>query len=277
MPQTKFEELLEENEEDLKIIRSKYFPLIEKRIITGYNLYPSLFDYSQGELFLNYFHSDLRPEDKHFQELSEILQGKGFLEKIVIVNSELVNGKEISERLADYITEPDWQDPFNMRYFDYEGNEISTSVAKGLGEETIGESLQYDMLIRVKNEQELRRLVDLFKKYVSKHKLSKSARIILENLDPVENKYAISKAHKVPLLVCTSKKNKKPKNLDDFLSVKQFIIPETLGDNSVILSTLVRKNAKELKSALNKGKIIPQIGKKYVLRLFVEEYIDPKE
>ncbi len=119
--QSEFEELILKNEKDLQRIRSIYFNLIKNEIITGYNLYPKLFDYSQGNLFLNYLHSDLKPEDRHFQELYKILRSEGFLEEIIVINDELVDSREIIEREADYITQSNWENPLNMRYFDFKG------------------------------------------------------------------------------------------------------------------------------------------------------------
>ena len=181
MFQTKFEELIRKHEEDLQRIRDKYFSLIEVGIITGYNLYLSLFDYSDGRLFLNYLHSDLRLEDRHFQELSEILRVEGFLEEKMIINDELVDRKDTIERETDYITRPNWEDPINMRYFDFNGEELSQEEAKALKKNIVGESLQYDSLFRVKDESELRKLINLFKKYTSKHLLDKRGKEIIRD------------------------------------------------------------------------------------------------
>lgn len=65
MTKIEFEKIVQANESDLQQIRSKYFPLIEEGIITGYNLYPGLFDCSKGKFFLNYLHSDLGKKDRH--------------------------------------------------------------------------------------------------------------------------------------------------------------------------------------------------------------------
>ena len=267
--QSEFEELILKSEKDLQRIRSIYFPLIDKRIITGYNLYHNLFDYSNAKLFLNYLHSDLKPEDKHFQELSRILKLEGFLEERIIINNKLVDREEIIEREADYITRPHWKDPKDMRYFDERGIELSRDEAKNLGKDIIGESFQYDLLLRVSNEKELRRLVDLFKNYVSKDKLDKHGRKIIG-----KNQSAIFGAQDIPLLVCTTKNNKKPPYLVDFLKVNQFDIPEKLGNISITLSTLVGSKSKELQKFLDKQGYKIRSTKKYAFRIFVEYYLD---
>jgi len=74
------------NEEFLKIIRNRYFPLIKSNIITGYNLYSDQFDHSSGELFINYLHSELKHSDRHLLELNQLLQAEGFLEEKIIIN-----------------------------------------------------------------------------------------------------------------------------------------------------------------------------------------------
>jgi len=50
MKSDNFETLLKQNETDLRLIRAKYFPLISEGIITGYNVYPQVFNYSKGNL-----------------------------------------------------------------------------------------------------------------------------------------------------------------------------------------------------------------------------------
>lgn len=271
---TKFEELIKEHEEDLQRIRNKYFTLIADGIITGYNLYSKLFDYSKGRLFLNYLHSELRPEDRHFKELSEILRTKGFLEERIIINDGLVDREETLEREADYITRASWDDPLDMRYFDFYGKELTREEAKVLRGDVVGESLQYDLLLRVKDEPELRKVVDLFKEYASMHILDKNGRKIIKNNDYVENENAIYNAWDTPLLICTNKSNKKPRNLYDFLAVNQFNILEQFGNNSIILSTLLRTKSKKFHKILEERKDKFQFDKKYAPRVFVEDYID---
>ncbi len=274
MPHTKFEELIKKHEKDLQRIRNKYFSLVEGGIISGYNLYPSLFDYSKGRLFLNYLHSDLRLEDRHFKELSEILRTKGFLEERIIINDGLVDREETLEREANYITRASWEDPLNMRYFDFDGKELTREEAKALRRNIIGESFQYDLLLRIKDEPELRKVVDLFKEYASMHILDKNGRKIINNNNYVENENAIYNAWDTPLLICTSKSNKKPENLYDFLIVNQFNILEQLGNISIILSTLVRTKSKEFHKILEERKDKFQFDKKYAPRVFIEDYID---
>ncbi|MEK6861334.1 MAG: hypothetical protein AABY07_05165 [Nanoarchaeota archaeon] len=72
MEKLTFEELLRRNEEDLCRIRSQFFPLIENGTITGYNIYQSVPNYSDGGLFLDYLHAYLRLSDRHFKELSKL-------------------------------------------------------------------------------------------------------------------------------------------------------------------------------------------------------------
>lgn len=274
--QSEFEKLIENNESALRRIRNTYFPLIAQRIITGYNLYPKLFDYSQGRLFLNYFHSDLKPEDSHFKELSEKLRESGFLEQRVVIDTRAINQEIIMPRNADYITKSDWKDPLNMRYFDFNGNEIQPEVARSSEISLIGETFQYDWLIKIKDEKELRRVIDLFKLYASKFSLDKQGRKIVENGKPKYNNSAISESWDTPLLVCTVSDKKKPKPLVDFLGINQFNVVETLDDVSVVLSTLVRSKTKELKRFLQRCSYVSKPIKKYAIRVFVEEYIDAK-
>ena len=78
----------------------------------------------------------------------------------------------------------------------------------------------------------------------------------------------------VPLLICTTADNKKPNCLYDFITVSQFNISEKLADKEVQISTLVKDRTKKLQKALlkNGDKIKPI--EKYVIRVFVEDYID---
>ena len=271
---SRFEELIKTNERDLTRIRSQYFPLIANEVITGYNLYLTLFDYSQGRLFLNYLHSNLKPGDAHFRELSEKLMDKGFIEERIVVDSEVIDKERIIAREADYLTRADWEDPPNMRYFDFSGREIPAEKAKSSKKELIGETLQYDWLIKLNNEEELRQVIDIFKAYAGKFQLDNYGRKIMIDSDPQHNRKAVSEAWEIPLLVCTSTDNKKPSILIDFLRVNQFNISERLGEVPITLSTLVRAKSKELKNFLQEQSHNINLIKKYALRVFVENYID---
>ena len=274
MKKVTFEELVKVGEQDLDRIRRKYFPLIERGIITGYNIYQEMFDYSQGDLFLNYLHSDLKPEDRHFQELSGVLEAEGFLEERITVSDKLVDRKDIVEREADYITYANWEDPENMRYFTFKGDELQREKAKELGERVIGESFQYDLLLKLKDKSELRNLINLFKRYTSKNRLNKYGKRIVKMGSLVINEDAIFNAWDVPLLTFKNNANRKPRSLYDFLSVTEFIIAEKLHNSPITLRTLVGKRRKDVRGNLNKMKAMVQTEKKYVLRGFVEDYID---
>lgn len=129
-------------------------------------------------------------------------------------------------------------------------------------------------MIKVKNERELRRLIGLFKKYASSDLLDKFGRKILSDEGPIYNSNAIFGAWSVPLLVCSTQHNKKPRNLRDFLAVKQFSIGDLLRDKPVVIKALVRNKDKKLRDVLSKIGIIPQIDKRYILRVFVDDYLD---
>ncbi len=272
MKEEKFVQLLKERESALHRIRLKYFHLIRDRIITGYNLYQKPFTQSSG-LSLTYMHSNLKPEDIHFKELTDKLRKFDFLKESVVINDRLIEMKDRIEREADYITKADWENPMGTRYFDFDGIELSENEAKKIGD-VIGESFQYDLVFRVENEDELVHLVSFFKHYTSKFRLDRHGKKLIKNDDFVVNNDAIEGAWDIPLLVCTTEDDKKPKNLVDFLAVRQFDVLETLVDRNVTLSTLVRKYVKELQASLTKIGIVPQIYKKYALRVFVEDYID---
>jgi len=274
MPKPSFEELVRENEEDLQRIRIRYFPLIRDRIITGYNLYQRPFNYPKRRLFLNYLHSNLRPEDRHFKELFEKLKQEGVsLEGRILINSKLVDKKEFKERVADYRTEPDWKDSSNTRYFDFDGNPMPVEIAKSLGIPLIGEAIQHDLLIRIRDESELHILIDLFKRYVSKHQLGIDGKRILKNGEPKPNREAVYGASEVPLIIYTNT-GYETKDLKDFLPIKEFMILENLGGVNIVLSTLVGKRAKQVNKILNKRKARTKVFDRYTLSLFVEDYVD---
>lgn len=274
MPTKPFEKLVRENEIDLQRIRTKYFPLIAERIITGYNLYPRLFDYSNGRLFLNYLHSDLRPDDRHFQELSDILRSEGLLECIVSVSDEVVDSRNPLPRKANYTTESDWEDPSDTSYFDLQGNKIPPNLAKAMRIPLVAEGVQYDLLLHARDQKELRRLVTFFKKYTSKTALDRYGKKRASSVDGFEeNPQKIANAWDVPLLVCTSLDVSKPKVLRDFLRVSQINVQESLGGSVVVLTTLVRRNEDLLVSRLKGIEVNPQVRRKYVLRGFVD-YIE---
>jgi hypothetical protein len=267
--ETDFQKLIREHEEDLERIRALLFPLIHDRIITGYNIYPSSLKRADGLFFLNYLHSDLRKEDKHYQELGDMLVKQGIAEERINIYDQLIDRQEVAERNADYVTLPDWQDPAGMRYFDFDGNEIPPEIAKRLERELIGEGMQLELLIRLKDEEELRKATCMFRRYASEFKLDRYGRKIGTN-----NPESIAGAWEVPLVVCTTSTNKKPRFLVDFLRVNEFSFYEKLGGEDVFVSTLVRRKTRELRNALKKLGVDIDSRKKYVMRLFVEKYID---
>lgn len=221
---------------------------------------------------MNYLHSDLRREDRHFRELSKILRRADLLEERVLINSELIDRGQVVARQADYKIEPDWDNPSDMRYFDLDGNPVLPSIAGGLL--LIGECLQHDLLLRINTESELRRAVDIFKKYASWFKLDKYGRRITRKDKLPENKDAVYGASEIPLLICTSSDNRKPKNLRDFIAVNQFDMPEMLGNNRVTVSTITKTKTADLKRTLAVDGIKAEQHKKYALRVFVDDYLD---
>ena len=273
--QKTFEQRIEENESNIIQIRSIFFPLIRDGIITGYNIYDKVPTYSPGKLFLNYLHSDLSPSHQHFQELTKILEQEGLTSNILNIGHELVDSSEIKERHAIYLTKPEWEDAPKMRYFLFDGTEVSQKEAEELGVDLVGEVLQYDMLLKVKNETELRRITDLFKKYVASYRIDDFGRKIKDKDGvPTENTAAIHKSWDIPLLICTSSSNKKPRTLKDFLEINQFDISHRFGNNSVVISTIVRNKSRNLEQFLVTEGLDYEKNKKYVLRIFVEDYIN---
>ena len=275
MSESNFEILLRENEADLARIRQTYFPLIKDRTITGYNLYTEEFDYSDAPYFLNYLHSDLKKGDKHLEELIEILKADNLDPKSrMTIKERVIDRSQIASRNAVYIVEPEWENPQNMNYFDFTGNPIP--LAQGLQTELlIGESVQYDLLLRIEDLKELRRAIDLFKKYTSKLKLDKKGNIIkVRKRISVSNADAITNSWLVPLLFCSSSDNKKPKSSPDLLNIFDVRINEPIGNKTGVVSSLVKKRIKALLSTLDSMEIEYDIQNRYALRIFVEEYLD---
>ncbi|MEK6904161.1 MAG: hypothetical protein AABW87_01060, partial [Nanoarchaeota archaeon] len=270
-------ELLRKSESDLERMRSQYFPLIKSNVITGYNIYPIQFGYPEDGLSLHYLHAYLRMGDKHFRELFERLarEAQINLEGRIFINNNLIDRANTIPREADYITDPGWKDPPGTRYFDFDGNEIPSERAKRLKNKLlIGEGLQYDLMIKAIDELELRRLVDVFKKYASEDQLDMNGRKIRDEEGYKENELAISEAWDAPLLFYTNNTPKDMTTFPDFVPVTQFIIPEQLNGKPVIVSTLVAKKTKEFHRTLKRNKIRPKTDRRHVLRAFVEDYLD---
>jgi len=183
----------------------------------------------------------------------------------------LVSQKDIVDRYADYITRAEWDDPKGMRYFQRDGIEVSREEAEMLGKDLIGENMQYDWMLKINSEEMLRATVDTIKLYASKIKLNSYGRKIFKNELALENKVCIQNAWDIPLLTCTHTDQRKPANLKDFLRVYEFQNREMVGDEQVVVSTLVKSNWKKLRQRLN---INPVKVKKYALRVFVEDYIE---
>jgi|SRR3989344_131109 len=275
MSESDFEKLLGENEADLARIRQTYFPLIKDRTITGYNLYTEEFDYSDSPYFLNYLHSNLKQGDNHLEELVEILKvGNLDIQSRMTIKERIIDRSQIGFRNAVYIVKPEWENPQNMNYFDPEGNPIQ--LDQGLKMRTlIGESVQYDLLLRIKDLKELRRTIDLFKKYTSELKLDKKGSIVkIRGRISVPNHDAITNSWLVPLLFCSSSDDKKPKSSPDLLNIFDVRINEPIGNKTGVVSSLVKKRIKALLSTLDSKGIDYNVKNRYALRVFVEEYLD---
>ncbi|MBI2109674.1 hypothetical protein HYT58_00685 [Candidatus Woesearchaeota archaeon] len=273
MQESHFERLIRENEADLQRIRSTYFPLISEGLITGYNLHlapPPKVDSTA----LIYSHSDLKPDDQHFQELKDLFRRAGIpLDKRILINSRLVGRSSVCEREATYLTNPDWKTSDRYKYFARNGRELRPEETKIREDPVIKEGLEYDIFLKVTSETELRKLIDLFKTRASKFKLDRYGKIIIEE-DPLSNDLAIFGAWEIPLLTYLSSNNKKPRNLRDFMGVNQIEVSDKLGASEVNLSTLVKSKTTELKRKLDRRGIKFNICKRYALRTFVDDYID---
>ncbi len=268
MEKSSFKHTLKSNEAELKRIRRIYFHFIKEGLITGYNLYEKESQPPNTGNVLSYLHADLKPTDKHFQELSAVIKNEFPTGYKILTQNRIVDKSDIVERNADYLTTQSWTDPQNMRYFALDGEELTRDEAKKL-EIVVRESFQYDLLINVQEENDLRRLVNTFKKYTSRFSLDQ--RGLRKKL---ENKYAVVNAWDIPMLFFSTPGNKKPENFSDFLTVTLFNMPETIGNQPITLSTLVRRRAKELNKLLKQMNLPFSLEKRYVLRLAVSSYID---
>lgn len=274
MHESEFERLIRENEDDLDRIRSSYFSFIRGGIIVGYNLYPDHITVPEG-LSVDYSHSDLGPNDRHFRELSNLLRGEGVpLEEKLLVNNQLINRSDILVREADYLTKREWEPTAKTRYFTPNGREIEASEITSFDGPMIKERLEYDLLVRANDEFHLRRLVNLFKKYASRYKLDRLGRKLKIGNIEVKNKDSLDGAFDIPLLTCTNISGQKPKTLRDFVKIYQFNVQENIGNSEVILSTFVRVKAGELRKVLKSLGVRNSSNCRYALRVFVEDYID---
>ncbi len=268
------EEIIQ-NEALLGEIRKIFFPLIKNGIITGYNIYASYYFSQEFPYVLHYLHSDLTKRHKHYKELTVILEAEGLLTKITRITDRLMNTSELIDRVADYSTRPGWKDPMQIRYFTFNGIEVSKRAAKRIGE-VIAEGKQYDLIIKASNEDEVKELKKIFKKRAAKYKIDKFGRIVMDAVqEPVQNKNTIYNAWEIPLLFVTSKTHCKPKSLTDFLKVKQFYITYPVHERiSVVINTLVRSKADEFRHFLVETNLEFKELKGYALRIFVDDYID---
>ncbi|MDD5331983.1 MAG: hypothetical protein PHE43_04160 [Candidatus Nanoarchaeia archaeon] len=277
-------QLLKDNETDLERIRHFYIPKIlpkkgedRKLLITGYNIYLDTQKYPKGGLFLNYLHSDLKNQDRHYLELIQKFKEEGFsLDERVNINHRLIDNQNIAtKRDAYYKTIPEFEDPEEMRYFNEDGEEISKELAKKEGKVAVGESLQYDLLIQLKDENELNQVTGLFIKYANEFLLNSEGDFIQDQDGLyISNKDAIFNAWKIPLLIHTDTRDIKINLTRGFTDVNQFNISEYIGKQPVTLSTLIKKRQKDFEEFLrsNNKQFIRQ--RKYVSKLFIKEYVD---
>ncbi len=263
-----------EKEDNLKQIRKLFFPIMDEDIITGYNLYTQKVEFPKINFFLSYLHSDLTNRHKHFKELTKLLEKEGFLKPILIINDALVNLNLSVERYATYVTIPHWKDPKKTRYFTFNGKELGYKEAKKLNIELIGENKQYDMHIKIENDEQFRELVNIFKKHVSKYQLDYYGRIKVDQFDdPIENKNAIYNSWEIPLITIT--KEKKPNKSQDFLTINKFDTNYQLNSlDRVIINSLVRAKTKRFKEVLTRKGLDYDVSKRFALRTFIERYVD---
>jgi hypothetical protein len=178
--------------------------------------------------------------------------------------------------MASYLTQANWKNSPFMKYFNFDGTEITYEKALSIRKEGfIGEVLQYTLCIPATDEKELRYILDFFKEFTSHFLLDSYGRKkISVSGHEQRNPSAIPSSWDLPLLVCSTKTNKKPKSLRDFLAVHSFTVHLVFGRGHLCLQLLIRKKSEEFGVFLRKNFFSYTSDKKYALRAFVEDYLD---
>ncbi|MEK6962782.1 MAG: hypothetical protein AABX70_00025 [Nanoarchaeota archaeon] len=225
-----------------------------------------------------YYHSNLGKEDDHYKELDWILRNEGF-QPSPFVNARKVP-KRIIQRYATYRHLPSWEKSTEMRIFTLKGRELSLEDAAELNQPCIVEEKQYKLRMAIYTKDELRYLINLFKKYTSVFRLDSLGRRVpthprshrfKKNIDNRERNRYIPGSWEVPLLTVTD--YPKPKNCRDLLHASRFSV--TLGEDSSTLIEILTKSKKQyLKEFLFFHSIHHRIDDIYVLRTFVEDYLE---
>ncbi len=180
-----------------------------------------------------------------------------------------------AKRHATYLTSPYWADPSNIRYYSLDGMLIDKSDAIIYRGDVIGESLQYDLRLFIPNEQDFRKILQIFHKHANKFCLNYLGRPVLTvEGDPIANPQAITNSWETPLFTCTFSQQRKPKSIPSILAAFEFTIPVDFAINSLHLKTIVRGKRKPLDLSLRNIGVHYTTKKIYVPRKFVEGYID---
>jgi len=271
-------------EKKVQEIRELFFPLVgetpDQRIVTGINIYDiRKIKKSNATFQVNYLHSNLgRKKSKkegHKKEFEKFLSEYSLVHLIEKIDENLV------ARHADYLTQPYWDDPENVRYFTTNAKEISRSDIFDYDGTIIAESKQYDLLISIENRKDLRKFLRMLRTHFYLNEIDSYGKYILDKIgEKIPNKRAIEHdPWDIPLITIDHQKGRLVRG---FKKIKKIELRKTqtkdLWDKVMLISSLVDKKYRKFITELrqNKQKYSMNISTvpKLVNKLFIEEYIN---
>jgi hypothetical protein len=172
---------MEFTDEELAKYRRVLAPLFRDRTITGFNIYPEIYE-GKTRFAVSYLHEDLDENNPHKVELLDRIAENHLAHLITTIVGRIVR------RRAVYLSPQIWFDNRRPNVYDFEGNPIPTERINEF-EEFLQEDLQYDMTLDVDNEKDLADLLQVFDKHANKFKIDARGNILEGELNPDKIKH----------------------------------------------------------------------------------------
>lgn len=154
-----------QEDEELKRIRSIFFPAIGIQIITGFNLYPAKENsQDEGNIRISYLHEDLLEDRLHYMQIKHMLEEYCDQIKIERIKHEVIN------RFSSYHLEEKWR---TDKYFLIDQTPVEEKDVDALIKQditVIGCGSQNELIIKCE-KKDMEYILEQFRLYSNKYEI----------------------------------------------------------------------------------------------------------
>lgn len=252
------EKILKQKSKEVKEYRALLFPLLGYNVVTGFNIYETK-PATASKFILNYLHSDLDENKPHRQELEEKLK-----EFFNTLSFKKIVFEKIDRHTA-YKLKKGWeaQKYYNMSGEELKGKELEK--ARFLNETIIGAAYQNDLEISIDSINDLKKIIELFRKYCNFYLIDKNKGkyVMSKKSNKLRNRQRIIDSWEIPLILL---KSEEELNLRSFPRVNEIKIEKDL----FFIDIIVDNRTKLLTEFLQKCGEVPNLNRAYANKIFVD-------